>query len=572
MKVTKGGAQTAPARGQTVQDVMDRLAGSGLSETRKRDLRSAVATYGKTIGQAPAGIALDVSAIRQNLETVVALQGRLSPKRLANLRSDLAAAIAASGLAPMLVTARVKPAQAWEELLGSAGDRNISDGLSRLARWATLRQLGPLDIDGAALGRFFSELETASLVRKLKFLQREIPRLWNKLVVLVPGHGLSPVSVPSNRRSDHVPWRQFAASFKADVDDYLRWCSVPDPLGDRARARALAPKTLRLRRHHLHLAASAACQAGMNIDQLTSMSCLIEPETFQSILRHQWNKHHGRPSPYLTFVAGTLIRMAAEWVKAPDDQLAALKKLRGKLGKLPTGLTVKNKATLRRFDDPRLLELLIGLPDRLWRVALGKLMTSKMAFVDVQTALAIDILLHAPMRVENLASLKFGEHLHWPRGRGRTALIVIRGDETKNDQPLEFELPVALSDRLYRYRHELAAGIIGKLPELLFVSANGLPRTLTSVSRSIQGTIRRHLGVHMTPHQFRHLAAKIHLDSHHGSYEVVRQLLGHKSLRTTTSFYAGPDTRRAGRAHADLIGKLRNPTIERRPRRSAVEH
>jgi hypothetical protein len=206
---------------------------------------------------------LDVSAIRKNLETVVALQGRLSPKRLANLRSDLAAAIAASGLAPMLVTAGVKPTPAWEELLGSAGDRNISDGLSRFARWATLRQLTPSDIDAAALGRFLSELETASLVRKLKFLQREIPRLWNKLVVLVPGQGLSPVSVPSNRRC------QFAASFTGDVDAYLNWCSVPDPLDDTARARALAPKTLRLRRHHLHLAASAACQAGTDIDRLT---------------------------------------------------------------------------------------------------------------------------------------------------------------------------------------------------------------------------------------------------------------------------------------------------------------
>jgi len=264
--------------------------------------------------------------------------------------------------------------------------------------------------------------------------------------------------------------------------------------------------------------------------------------------------------------------MATEWVKVPDDQLAALKKLRGKLGRLPTGLTAKNKATLRRFDDPRLLELLIGLPDRLWRVALGKLSTSKMAFVDVQTALAIDILLHAPMRVENLASLKFGEHLYWPRGRGRSALIVVRGDETKNDEPLEFELPVTLSERLHRYWHELAAGIIGKQPDLLFVSAKGLPRTLTSVSRAIQTTIRRHLGVHMTPHQFRHLAAKIHLDSHPGAYEVVRQLLGHKSLRTTTSFYAGPDTRRAGRAHADLIRRLRSPTIERLRRRSVIEH
>src|SRR5260370_40410693 len=41
-----------------------------------------------------------------------------------------------------------------------------------------------------------------------------------------------------------------------------------------------------------------------------------------------------------------------------------------------------------------------------------------------------------------------------------------------------------------------------------------------------------------------------------GAYEVVRQFLGHKTLKTTTRFYAGPDTRRAGRAHAELIRRL----------------
>jgi hypothetical protein len=34
-----------------------------------------------------------------------------------------------------------------------------------------------------------------------------------------------------------------------------------------------------------------------------------------------------------------------------------------------------------------------------------------------------------------------------------------------------------------------------------------------------------------TPHQFRHLAAKIVLDANAGAYELVRQLLGHKNLQ-----------------------------------------
>ena len=188
---------------------------------------------------------------------------------------------------------------------------------------------------------------------------------------------------------------------------------------------------------------------------------------------------------------------------------------------------------------------------------------SKRSFVDLQTALAIDILLHAALRIENLAALKFDEHLHWPQGRGKPALLVVRVEETKNEAPLEFELPTALADRLYAYRNEIAPAVIGSRPDALFVSRKGIPRTLSTIGVAIRRSVLRHVGVKLTPHQFRHLAAKIHLDANPGAYELVRQLLGHKDLKTTTKFYAGIDTRRAGRAHADLVARLR----EVRPKR-----
>jgi hypothetical protein len=38
-------------------------------------------------------------------------------------------------------------------------------------------------------------------------------------------------------------------------------------------------------------------------------------------------------------------------------------------------------------------------------------------------------------------------------------------------------------------------------------------------------------------------------------------------LKTTTRFYAGIDTRRAGRAHANLLARLREAIPERKRRR-----
>ena len=41
----------------------------------------------------------------------------------------------------------------------------------------------------------------------------------------------------------------------------------------------------------------------------------------------------------------------------------------------------------------------------------------------------------------------------------------------------------------------------------------------------------------MNPHLFRHVMAKIYLDANPGEYEVVRRVLAHRSIDTTTRYY-----------------------------------
>jgi integrase len=547
----------------TLQEVVDRiLASPTLPEVRKRDLRSAVVVYGKLAGQPLSAIPLDLAALRETLDGMVPAQAKVSRKRFANLRSDLAAAIAASGFVAMLKTADVELDQAWASVLEGKG-KTIANGLSRLARWASVRRIGPQDVNDAVLERFFLELEAASLVRNIPAQRRYVAITWNKLAAL---QRLQRVTVPNHRPpSGRVPWNELPAAFQQEVKDYLTWCRVPDPLDESARARALAPETVRLRRDHIHLAASAACAAGLPIETLSSLGGLAEPEVFKTLLRQRWQEAGEKFTAYTRDVAITLIAIATEWVKIPAAQMDELKQLRKKLGSDRRGFAEKNQTLLRRFDDPRLVANLIAVPDTLWRNARRNLKTSKQAFVDLQTALAIDILLHVPLRIENLWELRFDEHLHWPQGPGKPALLVIASEATKNDNELEFELPAVLANRLYAFRHDIATKIIGKTPDHLFVSRNGERRARGTLRLAIQKGVRRRLGVKLSPHQFRHLSAKFALDANPGAYEHVRQLLGHKEMKTTTNFYAGVNTRRAGRAHAALIAKLR----ENRPFRSA---
>lgn len=553
----------------TLQTVLDRTSSaSGLSDSRKRDLRSAVTSFAKVTGRSPAAIPLDLKGIRETLDGMVPAAARISAKRWANLRSDLGAAIAASGLRTMLNTANRELDEVWRQLLAPA-DHRIRHNLSRFARWATLHRIAPVAVDAGTIERFVAELEGASLVRNIRQLPGRLASAWNALVDLNNAAGLRPVAVPVNGRVvGRIPWRQLPASFQEDVGRYLTWAAVPDPLASDARPRRLSPLTLRLQRGQIHSAVSAAAAAGIPVAQITSLASLTEPETFRALLRHRWRQDGCKPSHFTHGLAVTLIAIAKEWVGVLPNAIAELKAIRGKLGTPPTGLTEKNQSLVRRFDDPQLAAALVQLPDRLWHAARRRMGTSRWPFIDLQSALAIDLLVHVPaLRMQNLSSLCFDKHLHWPQGRRRPALLTIGDDETKNHVRFEFEIPTALAERLQIYRNEIAPAVTGQRPDAVFVTFKGKPRTQGAIKIAIEKTVLRKLGVKLTPHQFRHLAAKFALDANPGAYELVRQLLAHKNLKTTTNFYAGIDTRRAGRAHADLIMRLRELGLGRRRRR-----
>jgi integrase len=355
-----------------------------------------------------------------------------------------------------------------------------------------------------------------------------------------------------------VPWEHLPATFFADLQKHLSWCAMPDALDDDARATRLAPATIRLRRDHVHSAATAAIATGIAAESLRTLADLVRLDTFKAILRKLYADDGSALTAYTHGVAGTLIAIAKESAGSSADEVAALKKLRQKLGVLPSGLTDKNKLFLRQFDETRLLSSLINLPDKMWRNARRGLAKSKRPFIDIQTSLAIDILLAIPLRMKNLASLNFGDHLHWPNGRGKPAMLIIKRSETKNGIAIEAEIPTELADRLWTYRTEIAPEVIRQRPDALFVATTGKVRTQGALTVAIEKAVYKNLGIRLHPHQFRHFAAKVILDSNPGAHELVRQLLVHKNMKTTTNYYAGINTMRAGRAHAELLMKLKS--------------
>src|ERR1700730_14214903 len=96
---------------------------------------SAVFIYGKLKGEPLSAIPLDLAAIRRTLEGIVPSQAKVSRKRWANVRSDLVAALDASGLQPRLKTAEVELDCTWAAVLRAVKDKAVKYGLFRLSTW-----------------------------------------------------------------------------------------------------------------------------------------------------------------------------------------------------------------------------------------------------------------------------------------------------------------------------------------------------------------------------------------------------------------------------------------------------
>ena len=197
---------------------------------------------------------------------------------------------------------------------------------------------------------------------------------------------------------------------------------------------------------------------------------------------------------------------------------------------------------------------MFSLPDRLWReVRNGK--PNQYTLAKAQAALAVAILCYMPVRAQNLATLTFGVHLFLNEGRRSISTLELPAGEVKNRTELAFDIPPHVAKMLIEYRDRIAPKVIGHRPDRLFVNADGTPKVQGTVALLITTYLRKRAGIELTAHQFRHLSAKVLLDAEPGSFETVRQLLGHKSLSTTVLNYAGIDSRRAARHHQHLVEK-----------------
>lgn len=544
----------------TLANVLARLEhGMGLDEARVRQARGAVNTVCKILRRPPQAIPAAMPEIERLLNEVPRAARRQSDKTVANTKARLRALLVDADTARRLPPRGTRLTAEWGALEARLNEPRLKKGLSRLIRFASYRGLAPADVGDAELAAIAEDVRLVNWGRDVTSFWRQTAACWNEAGESIEGWPQAKLSPPDTpKRAARLPLEAFPTSFQEDLARYLQWAGGADPLAADAPARCAAPDTLRLRREQVRLAASALAEQLGRPGYVTDLAVLVDIEHVRRILtRYLDETHDRRPTAFIQGLAGTLVAIARHWVKAPDAHLQQLVRIRRRVAASSSGLTEKNRKTIHQLEDPALRTRLLRLPETLAAQARTSKLSPARRLQRIQIALAIELLLAAPMRLQNLATLRVNHQLQWPTGREGQVIISLRDTETKTAQPMEYELGEHTKALLHEYTDVYRSRARASRDAWLFVRMNGERVSDGALRDGITKAVQRELGVPITPHQFRHLAAAIVLDARPGAIGLVRDLLGHRNIKTTVAFYAGMRTRQAGREYDRILAQNR---------------
>ena len=538
----------------TLADILAAVKTAPMSDRRRQDMASAVNTIARVLDRSLAEIPADLRGLNAKLKHISPKAMGMSPGRWNNVRSLFRSALALVG--PMMKGRTVAPVSAaWVVLYSLVTVRRDRIRLSRLLRWLSVHQITPAMVTGEDLDHFHKILSEEALLRDPAATWTDTARAWNRAVASVAGWPQLPIPVPRNTYG--LPWSTFPRSLKQDVDAWLSRLSGRD-LAEDGPAHPLGEVTLKAREYQLRVFASALVLRGLNPESLRSLAACLTIENFIEGLRFFHDRFGQKRTATVHNLASMLKSVARHWIGADEPTLRRMTEITRKLSVAHSGLTQKNRERLLPFNDLALCKKLLLLPLVLRReIERGKVPPHRRRVLG-QMAVAIELLLFLALRIKNLASLEIDRHLI---KAGKKLLVTIPAAEVKNKATdLDFELPGPVAELVRWYLDDVRTAEPGNA--FLFPGAANSHKTKVTLSAQIVKTVRDYTGLEINPHLFRHIAAKLYLDRNPGSHEVLRRVLGHARMDTTTRFYAGLETRSAARHFDQEILRLRNSTSE----------
>lgn len=537
-----------PQPPRNLAEVVERLPSiTSLTNNRRRDLISACNSLGRLIGLPLKSIPTDVAVLRDTLVSVHPVQGRISTKRLSNIKSDLAAALQVTGVLPA-DDPDVEPSGKWVAFMGHAKEPYQRWTLARFSRFCTLRKIEPEDVDDTTLRSFAEHLDARVIAHDPRTTVKAVGKAFNTIVTQnsIP---LNRLSTASGTSYVTAPISAYPPSLQTDLAAYLQRLEKPDLFSDGGPDRPLRSKSLRNIEAHIRQLLQAAVDVGFPLDRFQTLADLLDLQVLGRAIDGMIERFGGRVPTSLPNILGTLLAIAKYHAGSPPELLVKLRKARkgfaDRLGSNIPRMSEKAARRLEQFDDERNVELLVDLPYKLIKRA-NKTAGTQRSTMDATCATAIAILLACPMRAEDLAELELGADIQAvQRGKKTHYLLHIAAEKTKNRSAIVAEIEPPLSTVVATYLKNHRKFAVDDPGPWVFPRPSGGPQTPDHFGEKIKAKIADEIGLDVNAHLFRHLSAKLFLEAHPGNYEEVRRILAHKSIETTTQIYSPMSNRAA---------------------------
>ena len=520
----------------------------------KRHWTTSLRQFAKAVDRPLQVIPARYSAVRNDLASWHHASSGLTPKTVMNHRSNTKRALLYLSHEKGIPEHGAALSAEWVKLRAQIADSLIRSRLSSFIRYCSANSVSPEEVDEAVVDQFVEYRNRCGKPADDAF-RRILARAWNANVENIEDWPKRLLAVPPVKRAVEIEWEEFPKGLRRDVDKYLEGLTKVRKYRGR-HIKPLRSSTIRARRAELQAAARVAVKAAVPINKLDSLKSMLKPKVVEKILDAYWQKNGDKPKLYTIDLARRLLAIAKETKCLSERECEQLWQIWNclNLQRPPEGLTDKNLAFLRKVLTPGVWGRVVKLPFVMMEEARRQRHRPVRAAVIAQLAVAIAIEAVAPVRLENLTSIRLGVNLTKPDGPDSNYWLHFVPESTKNNVRLQFVFKDYLTQLIDEYVQDFWPTLLrGRKEDCLFPGLREGAKDKVSFSGQISGRIYKATGLKMTVHQFRHAAGAIILRNRPGEYELVRQILGHRRIATTMRCYVGLETIQASEIFTSMV-------------------
>lgn len=544
----------------------------GAADPEFKDIRGAIATIAAVVHRTEdrrravtKHLPADPTQLRPLLAAALPAALRVSASRWANVKSLLKSLLIATGWVSANARGRLPLSGTWDSTFRLASSDELRLPIRPFLRFCEHGDIPPAEVSVSDLLAYERWLTNETLDLNPRKTVRQVQAAWRRLGRGSPKWPQQDITTPSRVVRKTLTFADFPPSFEADILAFMASLRDPDPL-DPDAGRPMAENSVQHARRNLLRAATCLLRSGVPVpaESTTSIAALVTPVAFKAVLMVLFEE--GKPSlaaagetakwtKVAESIAFTLVTAARRWVRVPPELLQQLSSTRSMVVPRRGGLTNRVQDRLAEFATDEDRHELYELPWRTFDEA-DRLLREKdlrRAPKLHETALALALLLHHPMRIGNLMVLDLERHVLRDR-RGRLTQIAIPATEVKNNVSIRFELPTDLAARFERHLTAFRPHIQGQADTTaLFPGLKGGPRRPAAMGEHLRRLVEQQLGKHFHAHLARHLAVDIVAEETGGDLRPAQQLLGHRSKRTTEDTYGSRATLVANRRYQVIL-------------------